>query len=162
MITSERLNLVEAIESDIEIIIEIENHKENRDYIWLGTYEDHLYEIKDPNHLLFVFKEKESGQIVGFSLIYMDFKSNLFELRRIAITKKGIGYGKESLKAIIKYAFEETKTNKIWLDVYPDNHRAIKLYEGLGFKRDGLLRQNYKSEKGYLDQAVYSLLREEY
>ena len=28
--------------------------------------------------------------------------------------------------------------------------------------RDGVLRQNYKSERGYLDQIIYSMLRSEY
>lgn len=162
MIKTKRLNIVEATEKDITSIMEIEQDKENRDYIWIGTYKQHLDEIKDSTHLLLLFKEKATDETVGFGLINMDFKSNLFEIRRIAIVKKGIGYGKESMKAIIKYAFEETDTNKIWLDVYPHNVKAIKLYEGLGFHKDGVLRQNYKSERGYLDQAVYSILRDEY
>lgn len=33
---------------------------------------------------------------------------------------------------LIKYAFENTNTNKFWLDVYPDNHIGINLYESLG------------------------------
>ena len=63
---------------------------------------------------------------------------------------------------MIEYAFEETQTNRLWLDVYPDNPAGIHLYESLGMHRDGVLRQNYKAERGYLDQIIYSLLREEY
>lgn len=162
MINTERLNIVKATEKDIPIIMEIEQHKENRDYIWIGTYEEHLDEIKDSTHFLLLFKENTTDEIVGFGLINMDFKSNRFEIRRIAIVKKGVGYGKEAMKALIKYAFEETDTNKIWLDVYPDNAKGIKLYESLGFHKDGVLRQNYKSERGYLDQIVYSILKDEY
>ncbi len=162
MIKTKRLDLIQATKNDINTIIEIEEHKENRDYIWIGTYEEHLNEISDPNHLLFMFKERSTGEIVGYCLIGLDFKSNKFEIRRIAIIKKGIGYGKESMKALIKHAFEETDTNRLWLDVYPDNTVGIKLYEGLGMHRDGVLRQNYRSERGYLDQVVYSILREEY
>lgn len=162
MINTKRLNIVEAIERDIDTIISIEDHKENRNYVWIGSYEEHLHEIEDPNHLLLLFKEKDTGDIVGFSLIKLDLKSNLFEIRRIAITKKGIGYGRESMKALMKYAFEETSTNRLWLDVYPDNRLGIKLYESLDLHKDGVLRQNYKSERGYLDQIIYSLLREEY
>lgn len=39
---------------------------------------------------------------------------------------------------------------------------GIILYEKLGMHRDGVLRQNYKAERGYLDQIIYSLLRSEY
>lgn len=162
MIKTKRLDLIQATKNDINTIIEIEEDKENRDFIWLGTYEEHFNEIRDPNYLVFMFKERSSEEIVGYSLIGLDPKSNKFEIRRIAITKKGIGYGKESMKALIKYAFEETDTNRLWLDVYPDNTVGIKLYEGLGMHRDGVLRQNYRSERGYLDQVVYSILREEY
>ena len=162
MIETKRLYIVDATEADIETIINLESHKDNRDYIWLGTYEEHKAEIEDKNHLLFVFKSKEDNLIVGFALIRLDFKSEIFELRRIAISHKGIGYGKEVMTTLLKYAFEELNINRFWLDVYPDNAIGIKLYEGLGMHRDGILRQNYKSERGYLDQIIYSMLKSEY
>ncbi|MCB2289710.1 GNAT family N-acetyltransferase [Clostridium sp. CS001] len=162
MLETERLNIIDATEADIETIINLERHKDNRDFIWIGTYEEHKAEIEDKNHLIFVFRRKEDNLIVGFALIRLDFKSEIFELRRIAISHKGIGYGKEVMAALLKYAFEDMKMNRFWLDVYPDNVIGIKLYEGLGMHRDGILRQNYKSNRGYLDQIIYSMLKSEY
>lgn len=162
MIDTERLLIVEAVESEIDTIKEIESHKDNRNFIWIGTYEEHKAEIEDKNHLLLVFKHKEDLAIIGYALIRLDYKSEIFELRRIAISEKGKGYGKEAMLAILKYAFEERNTNRFWLDVYPDNTIGIQLYESLGMHRDGVLRQNYKAERGYLDQIIYSLLRSEY
>lgn len=162
MITTNRLRIVPAKESEISLIIDIEKHPENRDYLWVGTYEEHFNEIHDSNHLLLIFYEKTRNNVVGYALIRLDLKSNVFELRRIAITEKGIGYGREAMMGIMKYAFEETETNRLWLDVYPDNYIGIKLYESLGFLKDGVLRQNYKSSRGYLDQIIYSMLRREY
>lgn len=162
LIESPRLNIYEAIEAEINTIIEIESHKDNRDYLWIGTYEEHLDEISDPNHLLLIFREKESDHVKGYALIRLDFKSEIFEIRRIAITDKSQGFGKEAMKTLIKYAFEKTNTNRLWLDVYPDNEIGIKLYEALGMHRDGVLRQNYKAERGYLDQIIYSMLKKEY
>ncbi len=162
MIETKRLYIIDATEADIETIINLESHKENKDFIWLGTYEEHKFEIEDKNHLLFVFKRKEDDLIVGFALIKLDFKSEIFELRRIAISHKGLGYGKEVMTALLKYAFQELNINRFWLDVYPDNVIGINLYEGLGMHRDGVLRQNYKSNRGYLDQIIYSVLKSEY
>lgn len=162
MIETKRLYIVEANESDIETIMEFEKHEDNRNFIWSGTYEEHMAEIKDKDFLLFVIKEKDNNTIVGFILNKLDYKSEIFELRRIAISKKGIGYGKEVLTALFKYAFEELNINRFWLDVYPDNVVGIKLYEGVGMHCDGVLRQNYKSERGFLDQKVYSMLKSEY
>ena len=162
MIETIRLYITPATEADIDTIINLENHKDNRNFIWLGTYPQHKAEIEDKNHLLFVFKQKEDNSIVGFALIRLDFKSEVFELRRIAISHKGIGYGKEVMCALFKYAFEEMNMNRFWLDVYPDNTVGINLYESLGMHRDGVLRQNYKSDRGYLDQIIYSILKSEY
>lgn len=162
LIESIRLNMVEAMEEDIPTIIEIESHKDNRDFIWIGTEEQHKAEIKDPNHLLLLFRAKEDDRIVGYALARVDYKSEVFELRRIAITEKGLGFGREAMQAIMKFAFEELGTNRFWLDVYPDNLIGIRLYESLGMHLDGVLRQNYKAERGYLDQIIYSMLKSEY
>jgi ribosomal-protein-alanine N-acetyltransferase len=162
LIRTERLNILEAVEAEISTIIEIESHKDNREFLWIGTPEEHKAEINDPNHLLLIFKTKENGSVVGYALIRMDYKSEVFEIRRIAIVDKAKGYGRESMDALIKYAFEEKGTNRLWLDVYPDNEVGIKLYESIGMHRDGVLRQNYKAERGYLDQIIYSILKEEY
>lgn len=161
-IETRRLWIEEAGEEHIEEIIALESHPENRDYLWIGTKEEHQSEIADPNHLLLIFKEKDEEKIIGYALVRLDFKSHIFELRRIAISAKGRGYGKESMEALIRYAFEETETNRFWLDVYPDNEVGIILYEKLGMHRDGVLRQNYKADRGYLDQIIYSILRSEY
>lgn len=162
MVETKRLNIVEAKESDISLIMDLENHPENRDFIWQGDHAEHLSEIEDPAHLLLLAKRKEDGAVVGYVLVHMSFKSEIFELRRIAISHKGQGYGREIMEAMIKFAFEEKGTNRFWLDVYPDNAVGIKLYESLGMYREGVLRQNYKSERGYLDQIIYSILKEEY
>ena len=159
---TERLRIDEVTPDEIDEVIHIESDKENRDYLWVGTPEEHAAEIVDPNHLLLIFHEKQSGETKGYALVRLDFKSHKFEVRRIAMTDKGKGYGKESMRGLIRYAFENTETNRLWLDVYPDNEIGIKLYESLGMHCDGVLRQNYLSERGYLDQIIYSMLRSEY
>lgn len=162
VIETRRLNIVEATPGDVDLIIEIESHKDNRDYLWIGTVEQHLTEIDDPDHLLLLFCTKEDERIIGYALAKIDKKSEVFELRRIAIIEKGLGYGRESIKGIMRYAFQELVTNRFWLDVYPDNLIGIRLYESLGMHLDGVLRQNYKSSRGYLDQMIYSMLKPEY
>ena len=162
IIVTERLNICLAEEQDIHTIIELENHKDNRNFVWQGTYEEHVDEINSDTALLLTFKEKNGNQMIGYALVKIDFKSEIFELRRIVISKKGCGYGKESILGIIKYSFEQLNTNRFWLDVYPDNEIGINLYKGIGMHLDGMLRQSYKSERGYLDQMIFSILKEEY
>jgi RimJ/RimL family protein N-acetyltransferase len=162
MIETDSLYITDAQETDIVAIMEMEKHKDNRNFIWQGTYDEHKKEIESDDYILQVFNKKENGETIGFALIFLDKKSERFELRRIAVSEKGKGYGREAMTALIKFAFEELQMNRFWLDVYPDNHIGIKLYEGIGMHKDGVLRQNYKSERGYLDMIVYSILKDEY
>lgn len=158
-----RLTIRFAKESDLETIIRWENEPENRDFVWQGTLEEHRMEMVDPEHALQVFVDQTDQSLIGYSLSRWNRQSNWLELRRIVIEQKGQGYGKEVMKGLFQYFFDELGVNKIWLDVYPHNVIGIQLYEGLGMTRDGVLRQNYYSERlGYLDQIIYSLLKSEY
>ena len=161
-LSTERLSIVDATESDINMIIEMETHPDNRDFIWQGTYADHLSEINDDQHLLLVIRRMEDNMPIGYSLSRVDFKSEVYELRRLVIADKGKGYGRETLWAHFRYAFEVLKVNRFWLDVFPDNVVGIKLYESSNMHRDGILRQSYKADRGYLDQIIYSILKDEY
>lgn len=159
---TERLSFDYATENDIALIIELENHPANRDFVWQGSTEEHLSEINDPNHDLIVMKTFD-GEIIGYTLTRYDYHSQWAELRRLVIRSKGQGYGKETMLGMFRYYFEVKNLNKVWLDVYPDNTVGIKLYESLGMHRDGQLRQNYYSKRrGFLDQIIYSLLKSEF
>ena len=57
MITTERLMIKEALPSEIDMIIDIESHPLNKDYLWVGTPEEHQDEIDDPCHLLLLFRD---------------------------------------------------------------------------------------------------------
>ncbi len=61
MIETRHLYIIDAMEADIETIIKLESHKDNRDFVWMGTYEEHKAEIEDNNHLLFVFRQKKDN-----------------------------------------------------------------------------------------------------
>lgn len=162
MLETKRLQIVEATEQDIETIIALESHKDNRNFLWIGTPEEHKAEIADPKQFLFVFKKKEGGLIVGYALVRLDKKSDIFELRRIAVSEKHVGFGKEAMIELFRYAFEDLNSNRFWLDAFTDNIIGIKFYEGLGMHKDGILRESDKSERGYLSQIIYSMLKVEY
>ncbi|GKU78068.1 GNAT family N-acetyltransferase [Paenibacillus sp. L3-i20] len=49
-------------------------------------------------------------------------------MKRITINTKGQGYGKEAMKLIVKWIFESSETQRIWLDVKTFNNRARHVY----------------------------------
>jgi ribosomal-protein-alanine N-acetyltransferase len=69
----------------------------------------------------------------------------------------------EALDAIIAFGFSECGLNRIQALVMPGNEASERLLEKLGFQSEGVLRE-YENwgEKGYVDLAILSLLRDDY
>ncbi len=88
----------------------------------------------DEKAVLFSMIEKSSGAFIG-NIELMDFTETEAELG-IAITaaKQELGYGTEAIRAVTGYAFDELGLKRVFLKVYPDNARAIRVYEKCGFR----------------------------
>jgi RimJ/RimL family protein N-acetyltransferase len=74
---------------------------------------------------------------------------------------RGRGFGAEALRLLCRYAFDELDLRKIRLDVQAENAAALKTYERLGFKREGLLREEVYRKGRTLDVVRMGLLKEE-
>lgn len=72
------------------------------------------------------------------------------------------GYGTDAIKVLIKFIFNEMNINRIKLNVFSFNKRAIKCYEKCGFKVEGVLRQELFRDGEYHDDILMGLLKEEY
>lgn len=74
---------------------------------------------------------------------------------------QGCGYGKEALTMLCDFGFLEMNLHKIWCEVF-DNNKAIGLYRKLGFKDEGVLRDNYFCNGRYGNSYVMSILEHEW
>ena len=83
---------------------------------------------------IFSMIEKQTGDFIG-NIELMDVKDGVGELG-IAITadKQDLGYGTEAVAALTDYGFDRLGLHRIFLKVYPDNARAIHVYENCGFR----------------------------
>ena len=61
---------------------------------------------------------------------------------------RGKGYGKKMLQLAIKFAFEITDVQAVHLNVFPENTRAKRCYESVGFteRKTDLNAFTYKDE----------------
>lgn len=75
---------------------------------------------------------------------------------------RGKGYGYQGSLLILKHAFEDLNLNRVQLTVLENNEPAVKMYEKLGFKKEGLLRETVFKKGEYKNQLIMSMLFEEY
>lgn len=82
---------------------------------------------------LFSMIEKETGTFIG-NIELMDPTADCAELGiSIVREKQNKGYGKEAIRTILDYAKRRGMT-RVFLKVYPQNARAIRVYSECGFK----------------------------
>lgn len=74
-------------------------------------------------------------------------------------TAQGTGFAKEATKEIIKYAFEELKLNKVYLNVLKENVRARKFYEKMGFKQEGIFLKHKFLDNKFHDLYWYAVYK---
>jgi RimJ/RimL family protein N-acetyltransferase len=74
----------------------------------------------------------------------------------------GKGYGGEAMRLALRYAFHELNLNRVWLTVISYNARAIHLYEKLGFRQEGSMREAVLRDGKRHDMMVMGLLRSEW
>ena len=74
----------------------------------------------------------------------------------------GKGYGTEATRLMLGHAFATLNLNRVWLHVYEYNQRGMRSYEKVGFRREGVLRQDTFRDGRYWDTIAMGLLREEW
>lgn len=72
------------------------------------------------------------------------------------------GYGTEAMKILVNFIFKEMNLNRIYLNVYSFNNRAITSYKKAGFKIEGRLREHIFRFGSYHDEIIMGILRREY
>lgn len=75
---------------------------------------------------------------------------------------RGNGYGTQLMLAALTFAFEELNLHKVTLGVFDFNTSAIKCYEKVGFKKEGLLRDARKNGDEYWNLIEMGILESEW
>ncbi len=74
----------------------------------------------------------------------------------------GQGLMTEALRAVLQYGFEKMNLNRIQAIIDSRNTRSLNLVHRLGFKKEGVLRQNSYFDGQFRDDVCFSLLRKEW
>lgn len=75
---------------------------------------------------------------------------------------RGKGYGTEAMQLILEYAFQGLNLNRVNLNVFAFNTRAIRSYEKCGFRYEGTQREVIYKEDQRWDVIDMGILRSEW
>ena len=77
-------------------------------------------------------------------------------------TAWGKGYGTETIHLLLDYAFGYLNFHRVSIGVVGSNERALRFYEKVGFKREGIQRDGYYYNHTYQDFVMLSILEDEF
>lgn len=74
----------------------------------------------------------------------------------------GRGLAREAVTLVLDHAFDTLGLHRVEADTDPRNTGSIRLLEGLGFRREGLLRERWIVDGEVTDSAIFGLLASEW
>lgn len=120
--------------------------------------------LNNDKQIDFEIHDLESGKLIGHcGLCYINWINRTAELA-IYIGDHNFrngGYGKDTLRLLMDYAFKTANLNRVWCEVF-SNNEAINVYRKIGFKDEGKLRQHHYENGQYIDCYMLGLLKEEW
>lgn len=168
---TERLNLREITPADTDALYAI--HSDVEAMKWFGadpiTDRQHVRLMidmfaawrREPNPgTRWGIMARDTGELLGSVGLFRWNRawSNCivgYELGRFAW---GQGYMQEALTAALDYGFDTMGLHRVQAEIHPDNVASIRLTERLGFRHEGLHREQGYWRGQFHDLACYSLL----
>ncbi|MCL2466943.1 MAG: GNAT family N-acetyltransferase [Micrococcales bacterium] len=169
-LTGEMLVLRPLEAQDIDAILEISNDPEAQR---LGAHQtltrgDAVRLIADSSEctdrlalaVRTVVRDTLVGEIV---LDHIDWESSSAWLSiEMRPAYRGRGYDTEAVVLMLELAFDEFRLHRIGVNLPAVNYRARSMYESLGFRMDGRLRDAHRDGDLWCDAILLSLLADEF
>ena len=118
-----------------------------------------------PTSVLFSLIASQTQELVGYtSLRNVDWVSRHGEFGLIIgpPNARGQGYGRSATLKMLERAFDVFNLDRVWLRVVSTNEKAIRLYQSIGFVREGVLRKHAFQNGGHEDVLILGIFRSEF
>lgn len=124
-------------------------------------------QVSEPSADAYEFRVRtlKDDRLVGFIAIFSIEWPNSHGWIAVGIgdaDDRGKGFGKEATSLGLRFAFHELGLRRLSLDVIADNLPAIALYQGLGFREEGRLRERIYRDGQTADLIYMGLLRRDW
>lgn len=127
--------------------------------------EKHSRRITQPSDELILFAVAYEQQLVGHvQLALIDHVERRAAVGIVIGDKSvwGKGIGRASLTLLLDYAFTVQNLERIYAEAYGFNERSHRLLEGVGFQREGVLRQHEMHNGTRQDMHIFGILKPEF
>lgn len=118
-----------------------------------------------PDSKIFGVRLREGDRLVGscqLNSIHSVHRSAELQIRIGAADARGRGVGAEAVRLLLAHAFVELGLHRVYLHVFATNEPARRLYERVGFRREGVLREAACIDGAWLDVLLMAILRTEF
>jgi RimJ/RimL family protein N-acetyltransferase len=175
LLRGERVLLRPATEDDLEVLAEWYVDPE------FTTLQSGTYQITSPGDTReqmakwfsnkdvrgggnFVIELIESGEVVGGVNLFGGALPQRAATAAIQVggASVGKGIGTEALRLLLDFGFREIGLNRIQLEVFAYNARAIRAYEKAGFVVEGRRRQIAFHDGRFYDDLLMAVLAEDW
>jgi RimJ/RimL family protein N-acetyltransferase len=175
MLKSNLVGLVAIERSDLKQLMNWRNNpefrKHFREYRELNmAMQEKWFEQKvlnDPSTMMFAIRRLKDDELLGCcGFVYINWVHRNADLSLYIGWENAyidtVGYAEESCRLLFDYGFGELSLHKIWTEIYEFDIKKWTLFQKLGFKQDGMLRDNYFYDGKWWGSMMISLLGNDY
>lgn len=117
-----------------------------------------------PDVAIFAIRTTSDDRLIGTcQLKGVDpvHRSAELQIRIGEVDERGRGHGTDAVRQLVRFGFRDLNLNRVYLNVFAHNAAAIRAYEKVGFRREGMLREAAHIDGQYVDVVVMGILRSE-
>jgi RimJ/RimL family protein N-acetyltransferase len=165
------LSLAPATEDDLPFLIELAADPEVEPFLAFGAAEDErLRALLDapgpaPDSTALLRIESDGGDTLGaLAVSLINPRSRICDISRVMIRpdRRRSGIAGTAIELACAHALHDHGMHRVQTECYGDNHAAHRLFERVGFTREGIRRRAYWRRGGWLDGVMFGLLAEEF
>jgi len=157
------VKLRKAEKDDVSSVLELWCDSE-----YMGDYQDIMTISKAKmervllTDTIFFIVEKVDGTKIGHIGGWMHGRACMEIGFALVPRERGKGYGTEAIQMMVDHLFLEKDIVRVQAPAATGNIASQKALEKAGFSREGLMRKSWHAKGEYIDQYLYSVLREEW
>jgi RimJ/RimL family protein N-acetyltransferase len=126
---------------------------------WIGSHEERLASGQGAT---FAISLSSGGLLIGAIGLEINQEHHRAELGYwIGKPYWGQGYCTEAARAVVRFAFEDLRLNRVHASHFSNNPASGRVMQKIGMRREASLRQHIHKWGEYEDLEIYALLKDD-